>query len=362
LGSGDRLGFKRHGARAILFFLSADVRFDHRTGLGGHGVDVVSFHLTSDVIPVRDRTAVTREVFGREYMRFELDELGNVPLHVDLKMRALPELAMVQGAVHGARATRTRPLMSDGNDDVFMTINLTGTYQIVQRNHDVVLDPGDAQIAGCGMPSTYRRPSGTALGLRMPRSVLASRVDNLDDRLGVKLARANPALRLLQNYIHILDGGPAAPELARLAVSHVHDLVALSLGSSASSDIEAQRASVNAARLYAIKRYVTANLRDPSFSIGQVAAWQRLTPRQVQRLFERDGTTFSAFLVAARLRYAHDAFTDPTRTHHSISQIIYDSGFNDISNFNHAFRRRYGATPSDVRNLGILDIAHLAAT
>lgn len=325
-------------------------------------MDVVSFHLTSDAIPVRDRNAVTREVFGREYMRFELDELGNLPLHVDLKLRGMPGLGMMEGTVHGVRATRTRPLMSDGNDDVFMTINLSGTFNIVQRNHDVVLDSGDAQISGCGMPSTYRRPSGTALGLRMPRSVLASRVGNLDDRLGVKIARTNPALRLLQNYIHVLDRTPATPELAKLAISHVHDLVALSLGSSAGSDIQAQRASVHAARLYAIKRYVTANLSDPSFSVGRVAAWQRLTPRQVQRLFERDGTTFSAFLVAARLRYAHAAFCDPARAHHSISQIIYDSGFNDISNFNHAFRRHYGATPSDVRNRGAFNIAHLAAT
>lgn len=346
--------------RRIVFFGGAHEGWPSNRALG-RCVDVVAFHLTSDAIPARDRTAVTREVFGREYMRFDLEELGNLPVHVDLKIRGMPGLGMMEGAVHGVRAIRDRPLMSDGNDDVFLTINLSGTFNIVQRRHDVMLDAGDAQISGCGLPSTYRRPSGTALGLRMPRSVLASRVDNLDDRLGAKIARANPALRLLQNYVHVLDRTPATPELARLAVSHVHDLVALSLGTSAASDIEAQRASLSAARLYAIKRYVTANLSDPSFSIGQVAAWQRLTPRQVQRLFERDGTTFSSFLVGARLRHAHAAFGDPAQSHRSISQIIYDSGFNDISNFNHAFRRRYGATPSDVRNRGALAIAHLAA-
>lgn len=266
----------------------------------------------------------------------------------------MPGLSLVRGAVHGVKATRTRPLMSDGNDDVFLTFNLSGTYQIVQCKYEVVLDAGDAHIAGCGLPSVYRRPSGTALGLRMPRAALASRVDNLDDRLGAKLARANPALRLLQNYVHILDGTPATPGLMPLAVSHIHDLVALSLGSSAASDIETQRASVNAARLHAIKRYVLANLRDPGLGIGQIAAWQRLTPRHVQRLFERDGTTFSAFLAAARLQHVHAAFTDPARVHHSISRIVYESGFSDISNFNRAYRRRYGATPSDVRKRGAI--------
>jgi AraC-like DNA-binding protein len=196
----------------------------------------------------------------------------------------------------------------------------------------------------------------------MPRAALASRVGNLDDRLGVKVARTNPALRLLQNYIHVLDEAAATPDVATLAVSHVHDLVGLILGTSPGSDIEAQRASVNAARLHAIKHYVLQNFRDPSLSIGQLAAWQRLTPRQIQRLFERDGITFSTFLVATRLRYARNAFADPARAHQSISQIIFDSGFSDVSNFNHAFRRRYGATPSDVRNRDIFKIAHIVAT
>jgi len=34
----------------------------------------------------------------------------------------------------------------------------------------------------------------------------------------------------------------------------------------------------------------------------------------------------------------------------SISSIAYDVGFGDLSYFNRAFRRRYDATPSDIRN------------
>ncbi|RUX33774.1 helix-turn-helix domain-containing protein, partial [Mesorhizobium sp. M7A.F.Ca.CA.002.09.1.1] len=33
----------------------------------------------------------------------------------------------------------------------------------------------------------------------------------------------------------------------------------------------------------------------------------------------------------------------------SITAIAYEAGFNDLSYFNRAFRRRYDATPSDVR-------------
>ncbi|HEY4275164.1 MAG TPA: helix-turn-helix transcriptional regulator [Rhizomicrobium sp.] len=310
--------------------------------------------MRTDPIPVRDRAAVTREVFGHQFLRLDVEEIGNVPLHVDLKLRALPGLHTARGTVRGIKAQRTNPLMSDGNDDIFLTINLTGRYHVVQRRHDVVLDAGEAQIAGCALPCTYVRPSGTALGLRLPHAALASRVENLDDRLGAKLTRTNPALNMLQSYIGILDETPSLPEVAKLAVSHIYDLVALSLGTKVGSDVEAQRASVNAARLHAIKNYVIENLTLPDLNIGQVAAWHRLTPRQVQRLFERDGKTFSAFLTARRLAHAHDAFTDPARAHQNISQIIFESGFNDVSNFNRAFRRCYGASPSEIRNSALL--------
>jgi AraC-like DNA-binding protein len=41
--------------------------------------------------------------------------------------------------------------------------------------------------------------------------------------------------------------------------------------------------------------------------------------------------------------------SDPLQTNHRISAIAYAAGFSDLSYFNRAFRRSYGATPSDVR-------------
>jgi AraC-like DNA-binding protein len=40
---------------------------------------------------------------------------------------------------------------------------------------------------------------------------------------------------------------------------------------------------------------------------------------------------------------------DRRYAHLNIAQIAHESGFGDVSYFNRAFRRCYGATPSDVR-------------
>lgn len=310
----------------------------------------LSFRMMTDAVPQRDRAAVAREVFGRQFMRLELEEIGGAPLHVDLKLRALPGLRTIRGTVRGAKTSRTGALMSDGNNDVFLTLNQTGTFRMFQRRYDVALEAGEAQISGCGERFTCVRPGGTALGLSIPHKALVSRVQGLDDRLGCKLTRGNGALALLRSYINILDETDIAPPLVELAVSHIYDLVALSLGVKPSSDAEALGMSLGAARLHAVKAYMAANMAQPDLSVHQVAAWQQITPRQLQRLFEKTGTTFSAHLQGLRLAHVHAALCDPRAAARSISVIVFNAGFSDISNFNRAFRALYSATPSDIRN------------
>ena len=66
-------------------------------------------------------------------------------------------------------------------------------------------------------------------------------------------------------------------------------------------------------------------------------------------LFDGEGTTFSQFVLVERLAHAHRLLIDPSYAHQSIGAIAYASGFGDLSHFNHAFRRRYMTTPSEVR-------------
>ena len=67
-------------------------------------------------------------------------------------------------------------------------------------------------------------------------------------------------------------------------------------------------------------------------------------------LFEAEGTTFSEFVLARRLEHALQMLTLPSHAHLKITDIALASGFLDISYFNRVFRRRFSATPSEVRN------------
>ena len=187
--------------------------------------------------------------------------------------------------------------------------------------------------------------------LLVPRRCLSPLVAGLDDAYGRPIPADSPALRLLTRYVGVLQeaGTFAVPELRRQAVVHIHDLIVLAIGATRDAAEIAKSRGARAARLRAIKEDIATWLDQPDLSVTTIAARHRVKPRWVQRLFEGEGTTFSDYVLAQRLLRAHRLLTDPRCAGQKISTIAFDVGFGDLSYFNRAFRRRYGAAPSELR-------------
>jgi transcriptional regulator GlxA family with amidase domain len=131
-------------------------------------------------------------------------------------------------------------------------------------------------------------------------------------------------------------------------VTHVHDLLAVTVGASRDGAQAARHGGVHAARLHAVKQDIGRRLDQPDLSVAGLAFRHGCTPRFIQRLFEAEGTTFTEYVLAQRLARAHGLLSDTSRRAEKISAVALDCGFGDVSYFNRAFRRRYGAAPSDV--------------
>jgi AraC-like DNA-binding protein len=165
------------------------------------------------------------------------------------------------------------------------------------------------------------------------------------------IPRNSEALRLLIRYTEALRSGsaPTTPALQHLAATHLRDLVAVALGASREGTHLAEQGGIRAARLHAIKSDIRHRIDRPDLSVVAVAARQGISPRYVQALFENEGTTFSEFVRRERLARVHRMLTDSANAPRTISDIAFANGFGELSHFNRAFRRYYGATPSDVR-------------
>ena len=162
-----------------------------------------------------------------------------------------------------------------------------------------------------------------------------------------------PALRLLTRYLRIVAGGPvpSSAQLTDAVVTHLHDLMALSLSASAAGPgaLPACDPGARAARLAAIKADVGRHLTDSSLGVAALAARHGITPRYLHKLFEDDAMTYSQYVLDQRLALAYRRLRSPRSAARTVSSIAHDTGFGDLSYFNRAFRRRYGITPSGAR-------------
>jgi AraC-like DNA-binding protein len=313
-----------------------------------------ALRFSTDDLPERERVAAWRELYGRKFLRLEHEPQPDLPFHADVSLRLLPGLGIVSAAVTLLRVGRSRELITDGNDNLTLQISsIAGRASQLGRETEV--GAGDAVVLSNADVGTFTfqstQSASDVLALSLPRSSLGPLLRDPDAALVRVVPKDMEALRLLKWYVGIVEDAPAlaTAELRQLAVTHVYDLLALALGATRDAKELARGRGLRAARLAAIKADISERVGHSGLSVGQVAAMHGLTPRYVQMLFETEGMTFTEFLLDRRLTRAHRMLSDPHVAERSITSIAFDAGFGDLSYFARSFRRRFGMTPSDVR-------------
>ena len=101
------------------------------------------------------------------------------------------------------------------------------------------------------------------------------------------------------------------------------------------------------ARINKIVQFVEKNYHH-KISLEDVGELVGMSASSVSRFFkQRTRHNFWDYLNGFRIDRAAQMMIE---TEHTISEISYACGFNNISNFNRVFRERIGTTPSDYRN------------
>lgn len=186
--------------------------------------------------------------------------------------------------------------------------------------------------------------------IRMPRRALLDINPRAEEKLSQVLADGAVAETIFRYHALAANHGPHLDAVGqRLTAQHMVDLVGLLLGTDAEHASLMRGRGQAAARLDLMRADVMAALGRNDLCLAEVATRSGLSPRQAQRLFEQAGTTFTEFVLEQRLLLARKLLGDPRARTRKISDIAHSSGFSDLSYFNRAFRKRFGATPSELR-------------
>jgi len=310
---------------------------------------IAGFRFSSDTLPPHLRLSVLNRAMARGILASQVSEVGDQPLEAFVAELSLPGVHLHWAVSSPMRGTRQgAPAAANGSDCIFFgAVNAQRISTQFGRAHALGADEGIV-VGSPGAADTIYPVACRHLALIVPRKSLSPWLQDKSTHFVRRVPPGNGAMQLLVSYLDALKD-IAVPPGGELAVAaHVHDLLTIALGATADGAEIARTRGVRAARLQAIKRDV---MRNPggTLSIDTLAARHRLTPRQVQRLFESEGTTFTAFLCEQRLVRARAMLVTPRFDHLRIGAIAYDVGFGDLSYFIRVFKRRFGMSPGEMR-------------
>ena len=322
-----------------------------------------TLQFSTDRIRPAERLRTWYGVFDRSVTRRTLSPLSDHPFDMRVTVSDLSDGDAGQAGnigVHvqrmsfgaGFSAQRTPDLVADGNDDVVLYIHRTGRRIVSQFGREMEVAPGDAVAISNAAPSVTVVPEPSHFAcIAVPRKPLMALVPNLDDTLARPLSGQSGVLQLLDNYLAVLEHGRSASalQLRHAVATHVHDLIAVALGAACDYLDIARGRGIRAARMQAIEADIAKHLAIGDVTAGGLAARHRISPRYIHKLFEGQGTTLSQYVLGRRLSRVHRMLSDARNRDRTIGAIAFSAGFNDLSTFNHAFRRHFGATPSDIR-------------
>lgn len=114
----------------------------------------------------------------------------------------------------------------------------------------------------------------------------------------------------------------------------------------ASSSFAHTERSTESRRVQKVKQYINDHYAEP-LKLADLADLVGMSPVAFSRFFrQRTGRTLSDYIVDIRLGFAARMLVDSSK---NISEICYECGFNNLSNFNRTFKTKRNYTPRDFR-------------
>lgn len=114
----------------------------------------------------------------------------------------------------------------------------------------------------------------------------------------------------------------------------------------ASSGFSHNKLTPDSRRVKKVEEYIDQHFKE-EVRLQTVADLAGMTPTAFSRFFKiRTGKTLSDYIIDIRLGYAARLLVDTTT---SVVEICYESGFNNVSNFNRIFKKRKGCSPTTFR-------------
>lgn len=276
-----------------------------------------------------------------------------------------PQLEKIQ---HGQQASFTwRSSVDDGFDflwhhhpEVELTLITRGAGRRFVGDSIETFGPGDLVLLGANLPHTWHAtdplPAATAsIVIQFNEDFAGKDIWHQPEAIGVRrlLEHAKRGLHFPPNHRGVADLMHSMREQSRWdrLLTLLKALGELAAGPEAGRTLSGLTHTLpprrdDQKRIDVVCRLIAERYAEP-LDQSAVADTIHLSPSSFSRFFKRmTGRTFVAYIHELRIA---DACRRLVETEHSITEICFDCGFENLSHFNRVFRRLRGMNPRDYR-------------
>ena len=280
-----------------------------------------------------------------------IDADAEQPFAAEMVRAQLGELSLM--SAHSAPAAvnrRTDPTRAARGLGMFdLHFQLQGSSLNAQSGRETVLETGDFTLCDASRPYQVRfTEANHMLCIKVPAPVLVQRLGDIESLVCRPVSGGEGPGAMLSNFLgsvwsqieHAEDEG-----WGETVSEVILDLMTLAYRPLREGS---PTAGGRGQWMTRARRFIDEHICDPELGVAAIAADLGVSPRYVQMLFAAEGATPSAFIQEQRLQLAAERLRRPDAP--CITEVAMAVGFNDLTHFGRAFRRRYGVTPRDYRD------------
>jgi AraC-like DNA-binding protein len=308
------------------------------------------FKISTRAMHKRDQVEFWIDSVARALVRLESSGRASDGIDASLQKRDMELFRVCDIAANQHAVVRTpHALRTDQRDALFVCLFREGNGYTFQDVECMTHVPGDIVIYDTSTPYGHGFPGDMAMTvLDIPRITFEAFAGPWQYRGLIKIDHGDGVTcwagqQILKRLAEVPD---TASHLREQTALHILELIGSILRIHHGS-ASATKSTINT--LWRVKEFIESNLNDDDLDCHSISRAIRLSPRQLARIFEIEGTSISRYIMGRRLDNCRAELHDPSLKHLTISEIAFRWGFSNSAHFSHSYRTRFGETPTQAR-------------
>ncbi|UOO91371.1 helix-turn-helix domain-containing protein [Vitreoscilla stercoraria] len=232
-----------------------------------------------------------------------------------------------------------------------ITLPLSSRLHMQQCHRDVTCEQGHILLQHANDPYLFEHAQDNMMWVvKVPSKLLQKYVPCPEIYTAMAFDGLNGVGRLFSQNVSLLGEELLSGRLNRTQEHFYSDYLLTLFAQVLQQDnriVFSEESSIREAQLYKVKNHILHHLQDAGLSPQTVATACGISLRYIHNLFKNQDITFTQFVQKQRLRYAFELLSQTNSL--SITEIAYQSGFNDQSHFTRLFKQTYQFTPKEIQ-------------